>query len=119
LRRSWRPSLKGIAELVAFLASNRAASIHGSEYVMDLGATTAPCSWHRLIWGRHPQPFTSITAGTYDGDARIFVDALIDKLFGPEAMAGANHAVAGISVIVLLRESLCLAILEGLLHARI
>jgi hypothetical protein len=37
LRRSRRPLLEGIAELVAFLASNRAASIHGSEYVIDLG----------------------------------------------------------------------------------
>jgi hypothetical protein len=98
LRRSWRPSLEGIAELVAILASNRAASIRGSEYVMDLGTTTAPRSWHRLTRGRHPKPYTSITAGTYDGDARMFVDALIDKLFGPEAMAGANHPVAGISV---------------------
>src|SRR5258708_34874271 len=37
LRRSWRPSPEGISELVAFLASKRAAPIHWSEHVIDLG----------------------------------------------------------------------------------
>jgi hypothetical protein len=41
LSRSWRASLEGIAEFVAFLASKRAASIHGSEYVMNLGTIPA------------------------------------------------------------------------------
>ena len=36
LRRSWRPPLEGIAELVAFFASNHAVSIQGSEYAMYL-----------------------------------------------------------------------------------